>query len=145
MRTRLDEIVEEERCNAPGGEAQSRYSIAAVSRIAERAYRLGAADQMVAVCLASTSSGVAGYVRLDWINVNVQPAPAGEKPQARCVHGIVFTDWCHRCCDRRKGERRKCEAWVAFGRYTRYMRYDNETWTTSAAIDRRSGKDRRKK
>ena len=98
MRTRLDEIVEEERACLNGWAAYP----AGLHKIAERAFRHG----------VEQAHGVFAY--LDPNGRNVQPAPAEEKPQCSCRSvGICCTpNVIHRTdgpcfMDSRKGERRK--------------------------------------
>jgi hypothetical protein len=127
MRTRLDEIVEEE----TGEDASPGWHV----RIAERAFRHG-----VEQCVASP----------DWTGLQpsrVQPAPAEEKcrscwhtphPGSPCSSGLNECDNWRGCDNRRKGERRKV-AHLRHG-YTYFYPDGPDTYRR----DRRSGSDRRR-
>lgn len=175
MRTKLDEIVEEETAGSliriPKGEDIHVFServMAQIHRVAERAFRHGV--EQVKATARPCPNWRHYHVSVEWDAVQPGPAcaickdgsclthPAEEKTTGlgtvnhsdrtgcRCQRAkdAKYPSSLWVCGDDRKGERRKCEAWRAHGRYTRYMRHDNETWTTESRVDRRSGKDRRK-
>ena len=123
MRTRLDEIVEEECIKG--------YDGTVAKRIAERTFRHGVEQH------AALTDGDSGAV---------QPAPAEEKYQIKTVPwGSVPGGW----INRRQGERRKgremCYAamslrpgWWCLNKIT------DHGCSSQSGLDRRSGKDRRK-
>lgn len=135
MRTRLDEIVEEEcrRCGiepAPDGVIED-----VATRCANRAFRHGVERQWEVMDIWGLEK------KHSIISPPVQPAPAGEKCPTR-PHG--WTPECGFDHDRRKGERRKITPWTR----ERYGRREYWGWVdgkeTGSGYDRRTGKDRRK-
>lgn len=139
MRTRLDEIVEEE---AKSGmwyieDGPSFYLGETMRRIADRAFQHG-------VYRAAQEALEPGIY---WTKP-VQPTPAGEKHFPRegkhapwCIDDAHLFGTC--VCGRRRGQRRSGYEWKAYGRYTRHLRHDGVEWHTDSQADRRSGDDRR--
>ncbi len=143
MRTKLDEIVEEE--GKSGGwhvqkepEAPANLLRPTMDRIAERAFRHG----------VERGVATAPYMK-DGRSYIVQPAPAEEKPipapdcPARCggPHSLRASDGIYHC-NTRKGQRRKAPTEV------RWDPMQGEVWIGKGYRDFgqniRSGKDRRK-
>lgn len=145
MRTRLDEIVEEEwttlfpaRSIGPTDRMRARDQ-----RIAERAFRHGVErrDKHPYFGTCSPPDVQPGPPGWRW----EQPAPAGEKWYRTTTmdYGTKTVTIDH-SPDRRKGERRKVAAW------TRVFYGERQYWgwvdgkETGGGRDRRLGKDRRK-
>lgn len=132
MRTRLDEIVEEE-CR--GEATYGGNEITVGRRVAERAFRHGVEQtKAAATCREANVYGI--NLKIPEFG-NVQPAPAED----RCAGKTGI----HVCPDRRKGERRtetitgSLYRSTAGGAIPMYAKDEGGWW-----CDRRSGKERRR-
>jgi hypothetical protein len=147
MRTKLDEIVEEEIPRESHYTAHVEVVRTWGKRIAERAFRYGCERHALWVKSVVDASP------------NIVPAPAEEKFCLKCKHGehdgiclfmvvnlnsMTTPSGTCDCGDRRRGKRRSgCEHGTGYMTYVRHLQYDGRDWTCGG-IDRRSGKDRRR-
>ena len=148
MRSRLDEIVEEECIKG--------YDGTVAKRIAERAFRHGVErdrgllqDILDGAC-AAARSGTTWWTPAHVSSPrDVQPAPAEEKAN-ECQRDGTCPPFAHVFCqpNRRKGERRKgqemCYAMSLDPGWWCLNKMTDHGCSSQSGLDRRSGKDRRK-